>query len=60
LPNDGSKEDEAVATAFDELVARGVLPGRTEPTISAEDLYRELGIAPPSRVSRISGRSSSA
>lgn len=48
LPDDPAQEDEVVAAAFDELVAKGILPGRGGPTIPAADVYRELGITPPS------------
>ncbi len=52
VPDDPEGEDEAVAAAFDQLVASGQwAPGR-EPPIPAEELYREFGYTPPTRRQR--------
>ncbi len=51
VPDDPEGEDEAVAAAFDELVASGKWKGRDArgPAIPAEQLYAEFGYVPPTK-----------
>jgi hypothetical protein len=49
VPDDPDGEDEAVAAAFDELVASGRWKRDDGPPIPAEELYKEFGYTPPAK-----------